>query len=108
MTSMSKPNLAPALIDFVDAVRGPSKVDFRGGSIAVVAAHVYGDGIRIEWRMQPPPDLLWMDKVPFDVDSLPVNFQQPNLQLAIDTYVRQDGHWRAGRQPTRVKQPLDK
>ncbi len=52
---------APALIDFLGAYPGSSEGQFRGGSIGVVAALIYGDGIRIQWRMRPPPDLSWVE-----------------------------------------------
>ncbi len=52
---MTKPDTRPALDDFVAGYPGPADIQFRGGSITVVAVLVYTDGIRIEWRMPSAP-----------------------------------------------------
>ncbi len=65
---MTKPRPRPALKDFVAGYPGPAEIEFRGGSVTVVAALIYADGIRIEWRMPLTPDLTWMDDVTLVVE----------------------------------------
>jgi len=65
---MTKPEARPALNDFVAGYPGPADIQFQGGSITVVAALVYEDGIRLEWRMPSFPDLSWMDDVTLDAE----------------------------------------
>jgi len=65
---VTKPKLGPALNDFVAGYPGPAETQFRGGSITVIAALIYADGIRIEWRMPLAPDLAWMDGVALAVE----------------------------------------
>jgi hypothetical protein len=52
---MTMSNAVPSLTDFVAAFPGPAEIQFRGGSITVVAILFYADGIRIEWQMPSAP-----------------------------------------------------
>jgi len=65
---MTKPRPRPALRDFVAGYPGPAEIEFHGVSVTVVAALIYADGIRIEWRMPLTPDLTWMNDVTLVVE----------------------------------------
>ena len=77
-----KPKLRPTLIDFLAGYPGPAETLFRGGSITVVAALVYEDGIRLEWRMPSRPDLSWMEDVEVDTPQEPA--KEWNSRAATD------------------------
>jgi len=56
----------PEMVDFVAGYPGPAEVPYHGGSVEVVAALVYRDGVRIDWRMRSMPDLAWL---PIDAEE---------------------------------------
>jgi hypothetical protein len=47
----------PQLTEFLAGYGGPPAVEYRGGSVKVIAAIVYRDGVVIEWLVGPVPDL---------------------------------------------------
>ncbi len=47
----------PQLTEFLVGYGGPPAVEYRGGSVKVIAAIVYRDGVVIEWLVGPVPDL---------------------------------------------------
>jgi hypothetical protein len=58
--SRTKPRPAPDLVEFVAGYPGPAEMRYHGGSVEVVAALIYKDGVRIDWRMRSMPDLSWL------------------------------------------------
>jgi hypothetical protein len=53
----------PQLTDFVAGYGGPPAIGYRGGTVKVIAAIVYSDGVVIEWLVGPVPDLSWMSDI---------------------------------------------
>jgi hypothetical protein len=56
----SRSRRPPALIEFVAGYPGPPEARYHGGSVEVVAALLYKDGVRIDWRMRSVSDLSWL------------------------------------------------
>jgi hypothetical protein len=50
----------PELVEFVAGYPDPPKTQYHGGSVDVVAALIYKDGVRIDWRMRSMPDISWL------------------------------------------------
>ncbi len=70
----------PELIDFLAGYPGPAEAPFRGGSIKVISALIYRDGMRIQWRMSQEPDLSWIElDAPKASARLPKGPQRPGF-----------------------------
>jgi len=69
--SVAEPYRGPELIDFLEGYPGPADVPYLGGSISIVAALLYRDGIRLDWRIHAMPDLSRIDTEDEDLASSP-------------------------------------
>jgi hypothetical protein len=56
---MHRPELRgkPQLTEFLAGYGGPPAIEYRGGSVKVIVAVVYRDGVVVEWLVGPEPDL---------------------------------------------------
>jgi len=52
--------VSPEFTDFIAAARGPGDIEFHGAQFSVESVILYGDGVRLAWRMKPVPDLSWL------------------------------------------------
>lgn len=50
----------PQLTEFLAGYDGPPAIEYRGGTVKVIAAIAYRDGVVIEWLVGPVPDLSWI------------------------------------------------
>jgi len=73
----------PQLTEFLAGYGGPPAIEYRGGSVKVIAAIVYRDGVVIEWLVGPVPDLsLTSDIDQFSDEQLSSSFPQLSDQPA--------------------------
>ena len=89
----SESGRAPALINFLAGYPGPAETEYGGGAVDVVAALIYKDGVRIDWRMRSMPDLSWLPS-----HHNPVGLtQQLDLPSSRSDFRRVTGFWNQGR-----------
>ena len=58
--SKARAAVSPEFTDFIAAARGPGDLEFHGAQFSVESVILYGDGVRLAWRMKPMPDLSWL------------------------------------------------
>jgi hypothetical protein len=85
----SKFRRPPELVDFVAGYPGPPETQYHGGSVDVVAALIYKDGVRIDWRMRSMPDISWL---PIDEEEKEI----PDLRAGQRALRRVTAFWEQG------------
>src|SRR5438477_2467379 len=97
---MTNPELRgkPKLTEFVGGFGGPAAIEYRGGTVKVIAAIIYRDGLVMEWLVGPVPDLSSIPDIDQSTDeqlssSFPRLRNQPDRLESLRRFKRLSTFW---------------